>query len=658
MPDSADVAAQLQQTLEHAFASYRAGRLADAAAACREVLGALPREPNALHLLGIVHLMNDAPAQAAETLAQAAECQPDNAEIHNSLGAALRAAGTLDAAEASYRRAIKLNPGATQGYFNLGNTLAEAGREADAENAYRTVLSMDAHHADAIVALGGLAERTGETAAAVEWYATALALDDTAAEPHRRLGALLADGGEWATALTHLDAAIAIAPEVSAAHAGKGLVLAAMGRPGDAAPAFARALELDPGSAEALGNYAAALAAAGDAAAALPQFDKALTIDPGNADVHANLAGALSEMGRTDDALTHYDQALALEPRHADAWSSKAATLRALGRTAEALDAYDAAIEIAPEHGAARHGRSIALLSLGRLAEGWGDYRWRPSMRSAPAWVRRDPLADNLRGREILVVKDQGLGDELFFLRFVAALRDRGAGLTYHADPRIAAMIGRAGLFDRVADTDPSAIDFDRVVSIGDLPFLLAGEATPPAPEIPAAAPRLRDMADRLRAAGPAPYVGVTWRAGTPGIRGALSKEVPLDGLAGALRGIEGTVVVVQRDPAEDELSALADALGHAPLDLSARNGDLEDMLALMELLDDYVAVSNTNVHLRAARGRTCRVLVPRPGEFRWMAAGGSSPWFEGTAVYRETVANGWTAALDALRRDLGNGPG
>ena len=35
----------------------------------------------------------------------------------------------------------------------------------------------------------------------------------------------------------------------------------------------------------------------------------------------------------------------------------------------------------------------------------------------------------------------------------------------------------------------------------------------------------------------------------------------------------------------------------------------------VLALLDEYIGVSNTNMHLRAAAGRTARVLVPRPAE-------------------------------------------
>jgi hypothetical protein len=97
----------------------------------------------------------------------------------------------------------------------------------------------------------------------------------------------------------------------------------------------------------------------------------------------------------------------------------------------------------------------------------------------------------------------------------------------------------------------------------------------------------------------------------------------------------------------------MAQALG-APLhDLSAINDDLDDVLALMGLVDEYVAVSNTNVHLRAGAGRASRVLVPFPPEWRWGAGGSASPWFPANPVYREDRAGGWDRALARLRADL-----
>ena len=177
--------------------------------------------------------------------------------------------------------------------------------------------------------------------------------------------------------------------------------------------------------------------------------------------------------------------------------------------------------------------------------------------------------------------------------------------------------------------------------------------APPPAVAIQAIALREAALARRLADFGPAPYRAVTWRAGTRGDMASFFKQAPLDGLALALRDSNATLVAVQRRPEPGEVESFARATGRAVLDLTPLNEDLEDMLALMGLVDDYVCVSNTNIHLRAARGRVSRVLVPNPPEFRWMARGTESPWFPGTRVYRQGVDGGWQAALDALARDL-----
>jgi hypothetical protein len=166
-------------------------------------------------------------------------------------------------------------------------------------------------------------------------------------------------------------------------------------------------------------------------------------------------------------------------------------------------------------------------------------------------------------------------------------------------------------------------------------------------------------MQERLRSAGPAPYVGVTWRGGTPpseqrsGSEWLLYKSVPIESLGMALKALPGTVLVLQRNPAPGELERFARALGRPVHDGSDLNADLEAMLALLACLDEYVAVSNTNVHLRAAAGRTARVLVPLPAEWRWMAGGDSSPWFPGSSVYRQRPSGDWSEALRTLREDL-----
>jgi hypothetical protein len=158
---------------------------------------------------------------------------------------------------------------------------------------------------------------------------------------------------------------------------------------------------------------------------------------------------------------------------------------------------------------------------------------------------------------------------------------------------------------------------------------------------------RVAAVRERLRALGPPPYIGIAWRSGEPrtGLFETLLKEVPPDALGNALRESQATLVSVQRNPHPGETDSIAANARRPVHDLSAMNADLEDALALMSVLDDYVGVSSTNVHLRAGAGRTARVLVPFPYEWRWMRDG-PSPWFPGTTVGRQSAAGSWSDAF------------
>jgi hypothetical protein len=109
----------------------------------------------------------------------------------------------------------------------------------------------------------------------------------------------------------------------------------------------------------------------------------------------------------------------------------------------------------------------------------------------------------------------------------------------------------------------------------------------------------------------------------------------------------------MQRLPKPDDMASFVKALGRPPLDWSRLNDDLPEALAGLSLLDEYVGVSNTNMHLMAGIGRTARVLVPQPADWRWMAEGDESPWFPGFGIYRQSNDGSWSDALARLVQDL-----
>jgi hypothetical protein len=296
-------------------------------------------------------------------------------------------------------------------------------------------------------------------------------------------------------------------------------------------------------------------------------------------------------------------------------------------------------------------------------------------------------LPRELNGKHICVLREQGLGDEIFFLRFAPQLLAAGARITYCAGSKIAPLLKRASGLHEVLNEIAPPEDADAVILVGDLAHSLSNACASELPNHegdsnvatskwpmrlsvfwpPVQKPlplmpredRIAEMRGRLAEAGPGPYLGLTWRGGTPprdqrAVIWVLHKEIAIAPFGAALHAVNGTFIAVQRNPAPGGIDSLAAALGKRVHDFSDLNEDLEGMLALMALLDEYIGVSNTNTHLRAGTGKTARVLVPNPPDWRWMMnRARTSPWFPGFSVYRQSFRGDWHAALTELKRDL-----
>jgi hypothetical protein len=198
---------------------------------------------------------------------------------------------------------------------------------------------------------------------------------------------------------------------------------------------------------------------------------------------------------------------------------------------------------------------------------------------------------------------------------------------------------------------------FERRVWLSELPAQLECDETPSAWPLAVSDDARAAARARLAALGKGPYLAVTWRAGTDTARGrefgferaSLSKAVPPAELGAALRGWPGTIIALQRGGRAGEAAQFG-----LPLhDLSFLGEDLPALLGVLAVVDEYVSVSNTNVHLLAGIGKTARVLVPYPAEWRWLRREGRSPWFPEFPVYRQTPSRDWSATFKQLREDL-----
>jgi tetratricopeptide (TPR) repeat protein len=568
----------------------------------------------------------------------------------------------------------------------------QAGRLAEAEAGYRAILKDHPDHVDALHYLGVLLYQRGEheQAAHVLDRALALALDASACWSNR--GLVAAALGDTAHAIECQERALAIDPLFSNARNNLGVALQKRGLLDEAIEQYQTLLAHDPDFSDARMNLGATLASMKRYNEALLVFREEIARHPDNATAHFGEGNALRELKRFDEALASLRRAIKLNPRHFEAHVNLGTTLGVFGRFEEAEAAYRHALTLrddpqihvcvgaaigsqgrfneeapyyrhalalSPGHADAQHNLALMHLRRGEFREGWAlhEVRWRSSkytpivIPGVPQW-RGEPL----EGRTLLLVGEQGHGDQLQFCRYATVLAQMGASVDALVPQNIAELVQSVKGVRRTV-VDATNGDYDFWTPTMSVPHLLSDIVPDVLAEIPylsVSAERIGEWPARVAAlAGGRRRVGVVW-AGSPGFANDRYRSMPFAALAplADLPGIEW--FSLQKGPARDQLAGSTSAM--KPHDLTDQIHDFADTAALIEQLDLVLTVDTSVAHLAGALGKPVWVFLPANYDWRWMLDRDDSPWYPTLRLFKQTTLGDWTEPVQRAKAVLGSG--
>ena len=187
----------MREVFIEAMAHHRAGRLGQAEQGYRKILAADPRQPDALHMLGVLAYQTGHNEAAVELIGRAIAGNGGTAAYHSNLGLALKDLGRLDDAAEAFRAAGRLTPNAPEPHNNLGIVHTAQGHWAEALACSATALRLNPGFADAHTNIGHVYRQQGRLAEAVEQYRKAIALRPDFAETHTSLAHALLQAGNF-----------------------------------------------------------------------------------------------------------------------------------------------------------------------------------------------------------------------------------------------------------------------------------------------------------------------------------------------------------------------------------------------------------------------------------------------------------------------------
>ena len=305
------------------IALVNAGRIAAAAAVCRDALKRDSDDVSMTALLGAILLKRREFDEAERLLRRAIELAPTFAKPHEDLGYLLVELGRAGEAVEVLRTATRLDPKAEMAFFTLGRALSATGKGTDADAAFEASFKLNPERKK--LALAAEHHKAGRNDEAARLYRELLQQSPNNVDAMRLLAGVLAGGSskvEEAEAL--LRKAISLAPDYALAFLDLGGILHDQYRYAEAIECFQRASRLQPQAAKPLYMLASTLAPAGRTLEALDTYREVLKRHPQHAGARLGLGHTFKTIGRLQEAIAAYRECIRIRPNNGEVYWSLA----------------------------------------------------------------------------------------------------------------------------------------------------------------------------------------------------------------------------------------------------------------------------------------------------------------------------------------------
>ena len=550
--------------------------------------------------------------------------------------------------------------------FKRAVKLHQQGDLAMAEFMYRQILREEPDYIEVTYLLGLIANQTGRPTEAVERINKYLDVRPDDAQAVSILGLCYVDLEDYANAVTMFARSLEMNPGV--VHTMQNLAKAQFKLEdyAGARETHENVLAILGQDVEAfigiglcnreLGNYEAALAV----------LEHAIIAEPRRAESHFFYGNVLRDVKDFQGAIDAYGTAITLNPNYLEAYANCASTLKDLGMVTEAMAFYDSALMIDPAHAEANYNRALLLLNSMKLEEGWRLYERRlDSDTSIRKFLggQRLQLAPDWYGygqpESLLVIGEQGLGDQIFFAGMLSDLAKQVPNATVCVEPRLVPLFKRSmPTLNFIRPDQINETQFDAQIYLGSLGKLYRPNTESlsaiQSPYLLADIGRSNELRANLKQSEQL-VCGISWLSKNADY--GVGKSLSLEALMPVLQLPGFEFVDLQYGDTAEERDQLTKNHGIdiRHIDDVDNHNDLDDLAALIGACDIVVTVSNTTAHLAAALGKPVIVMLPNNDAlfWYWNRDSHTTPWYPSARLFRRSDSGRWEDVIDTVALTL-----
>jgi hypothetical protein len=308
---------------------------------------------------------------------------------------------------------------------------------------------------------------------------------------------------------------------------------------------------------------------------------------------------------------------------------------------------------------------AIAWLKMGNFAEGLKAFERRLDLAASDTKTKQKislpelsfPIwnGEPVEGKRILLVREQGSGDQIQFIRFATDLAAKGAHVDFLTRPPLQRLLKTApGIGEILTETPEGGYDFwlpvmslaHRLgVRMEHLPGVAIPYLFPDQDEIAKWSELLTDYAKGR------PKVGLVW-AGSPSHLNDRFRSMGYPRVKALLDEMPD-VAFVSLQIGPSVVRQKEDVEAGRLLPIASQVQDFMETAAVVSKLDLVIGVDTSVLHLAGALGRPCWMMLPFDSDWRWLRYRDDSPWYPSMRLFRQHMKGSWATMMAEVTKEL-----
>lgn len=352
-----------------------------------------------------------------------------------------------------------------------------------------------------------------------------------------------------------------------------------------------------------------------------------------------------------------YDKYILKYPDVLTAYVNRANVLQKLGLYQLALADIEYVLERDQNFALAWCHRAFILNILGNYKEGWRDFEWRfqgyVKDSSTTNWPIPRWQGEELNGGALCILAEQGLGDNIQFVRYAIEAKSRGMNIAVNnRKPLDSLLYFNLKKYDiPVLGYDSSIANVSYYAHMMSLPHYFNTELD----SIPCSEGYLQAEPDyiskwtELLGKKEKMRIGIVWSGSLDHSRNK-SRNIHFNSIS-TLFGLDAEFHCLQK---EVSLQDIEQSRTYTNLFLwNDKIDDFSDTAGLISQLDLVISVDTSVAHLAGAMAKPTWIMVTHHPDYRWLLSREDSPWYDSVRLFRQDISMTWEPVINKIFVEL-----